>query len=298
MLGGALAVLQAPMFDGLSLDPFSLFDDVAGPAEVGVSGRHVLQALVVTPVIVVFDERLDLGFEVTGPEVVFQQDAVLHGLVPALRCLTAVCLQTARRDLALRLGMERRTAHMDHTLGFDVFSQLAGDVAGSIVRQQARSVMHVGRRTARGNQRKIQRIGDVLGPHRAAQLPGDDVARVIVEHGRQVHPAPPDDLEVGEVGLPHLVHPRGLGVEAIRRLDHHIGRAGDQVMGFQQAVNRRFRHEVALLVGKPHGQLPGRQLGLIQRHPGCQNPTEGSPQATLLSIAAATLERPFPIFLS
>jgi len=30
MLGGALAVLQAPMFDGLSLDPFSLFDDVAG----------------------------------------------------------------------------------------------------------------------------------------------------------------------------------------------------------------------------------------------------------------------------
>ena len=48
MLGGALAVLQAPIFDGLSLDPFSLFDDVAGPAEVGVSGRHVLQALVVT----------------------------------------------------------------------------------------------------------------------------------------------------------------------------------------------------------------------------------------------------------
>ena len=59
MLGGALAVLQAPMFDGLSLDPFSLFDDVAGPAEVGVSGRQVLQALMVTPVIVVFDERLD-----------------------------------------------------------------------------------------------------------------------------------------------------------------------------------------------------------------------------------------------
>ena len=48
MLGGELAVLQAPMFDGLSLDPFSLFDDVAGPAEVGVGGRHVLQALVVT----------------------------------------------------------------------------------------------------------------------------------------------------------------------------------------------------------------------------------------------------------
>jgi hypothetical protein len=27
MLGGQLAVLQAPMFDGLSLDPFALLDD-------------------------------------------------------------------------------------------------------------------------------------------------------------------------------------------------------------------------------------------------------------------------------
>jgi hypothetical protein len=27
MLGGELAVLQAPMLDGLSFDPFTLFDD-------------------------------------------------------------------------------------------------------------------------------------------------------------------------------------------------------------------------------------------------------------------------------
>ena len=27
MLGGELAVLQAPMFDGLAFDPFALFDD-------------------------------------------------------------------------------------------------------------------------------------------------------------------------------------------------------------------------------------------------------------------------------
>jgi hypothetical protein len=33
MLRGELAVLQAPMFDGLSLDPFSLFDDSFGTAE-------------------------------------------------------------------------------------------------------------------------------------------------------------------------------------------------------------------------------------------------------------------------
>jgi hypothetical protein len=31
------------------------------------------------------------------------------------------------------------------------------------------------------------------------QLPGQDVAREVVEHGGQVEPAPADDLEVGEV---------------------------------------------------------------------------------------------------
>ena len=38
----------------------------------------------VAPVIVMLDERLDLGFEIARQEVVFQQDAVLQGLVPAL----------------------------------------------------------------------------------------------------------------------------------------------------------------------------------------------------------------------
>ena len=82
MLGGKLAVLQSLMFDGLSLDPFTLFDDGQGPAEVGVGGRHVVQALVITLVVVMLDERIDLGLEVAGQELVLQQDAVLQGLVP------------------------------------------------------------------------------------------------------------------------------------------------------------------------------------------------------------------------
>ena len=61
MLSGELAVLQAPMFDGLSLDPFALFDDGIGPAEVGVGRGDVVEALVVAPMIVVLDEGLDLG---------------------------------------------------------------------------------------------------------------------------------------------------------------------------------------------------------------------------------------------
>jgi hypothetical protein len=35
ILGSELAVLQAPIFDSLSFDPFALFDDGLRPAEVG-----------------------------------------------------------------------------------------------------------------------------------------------------------------------------------------------------------------------------------------------------------------------
>ena len=48
-------------------------------------------------VVVMIDKGLDLGFEIAGQEVVFQQDAVLQSLMPPL-------------DLALSLGVIRRTA--------------------------------------------------------------------------------------------------------------------------------------------------------------------------------------------
>ena len=112
---------RAPMFEGLAFDPFALADDGLGPAEVGVCGRHVVQALVISLVIVVLDERFDLAFEVAGQEVLFQEDAVLQGLVPAL-------------DLALVLRMERGAAHMAHALGFNVIGQFASDVARASLR--------------------------------------------------------------------------------------------------------------------------------------------------------------------
>jgi len=82
-------VLQAPMFDGLSLDPFALFDDGFGPPEVGVCRRHIVEALV----IVMLTEYLDL----VEQEVILLQDAVPHRLVSAL-------------DLALGLRIEWRAA--------------------------------------------------------------------------------------------------------------------------------------------------------------------------------------------
>ena len=123
MLSGVLAVLQASMFDGLSLDPFSSLDDGCGSAEVSIGGRYIFQALVVAPLVIVLNERLDLLLEVPGQEVVLQEDAVLQGLVPAL-------------NLALCLGMEWSAAHMARAVCLDPLGQFTSDVAGAIVTEQ------------------------------------------------------------------------------------------------------------------------------------------------------------------
>lgn len=76
MLSGLLAVLQAPQVDSVFLDPFSLLQDLIATSEVDIGGCQVLQALMVSSMIVVADEPANLALEVTGKEVVFQQDAV------------------------------------------------------------------------------------------------------------------------------------------------------------------------------------------------------------------------------
>lgn len=116
---------QASRFDGLSFDPFSLFQDGLASPEVDIGGREVLQALVVAPVVVMIDKGVDLLPEIARQIVVFQQDAVLQGLVPTF-------------DLALGLRVIRRTADMIHLLIFQPISQLAGDVARPVVAEQPR----------------------------------------------------------------------------------------------------------------------------------------------------------------
>src|SRR5687768_598734 len=94
---------QAALSDGFAFDPFSFqHDDVAAP-EIDVGGCEIAKALVVAAVVVMIDERRDLPLEITRQEVVFQQDAVLQGLVPSL-------------DLALSLRVARRSARMLHAL--------------------------------------------------------------------------------------------------------------------------------------------------------------------------------------
>ena len=59
-----------------------------------VCGREVVDALVVSLMIVMINECLDLRFEVCREEVVLQQDAVFQGLMPSLDL--ALCLRVIR----------------------------------------------------------------------------------------------------------------------------------------------------------------------------------------------------------
>ena len=83
MLCGDLTVMQAPGFDNLSFDPFSLFQDGLTPSEVDIGRGQIIDALVIAVVVVVIHEGFNAGLKISGEEVVFQQDAVLQGLVPS-----------------------------------------------------------------------------------------------------------------------------------------------------------------------------------------------------------------------
>ena len=120
-------MVQAPPLDGLSFDPFSFQKDGVAPAEIDIGGREVAQALVVTAVIVVLDESLDLSFEVARKIVVLQQDPVLQGLMPSF-------------DLALGLGVIGRTTDVLHVSIIEPFRQLARDITRPIIGQQPRLV--------------------------------------------------------------------------------------------------------------------------------------------------------------
>jgi hypothetical protein len=86
----------------------------------------------------------------------------------------------------------------------------------------------------------------------------DDVAGVIVEDRGQIIPAPANDLEIGKIGLPQRVDCGCLVLKLAGGFHDDEGRAGNQIMGLEQAVNAGLRHEVALGVGKRHRKLSGR----------------------------------------
>src|SRR5690606_40988827 len=102
----------------------ALLEAGSGSAGLGGGWCHVDEAFVVTSVVIMLAEGFDMGLRVTGQEVIFEQDAILEGLMPAL-------------DLALGLGMHRSAAHMAHFPALDIFRQFTRDVARAIIRQRS-----------------------------------------------------------------------------------------------------------------------------------------------------------------
>src|SRR6516165_1083108 len=73
-----LLMQAASLLDGFSFDLFPPFKNGLTAPEVDVSRRQVVQALVISTVVVVPDELLDALFELSWQVVVVQQDPVLH----------------------------------------------------------------------------------------------------------------------------------------------------------------------------------------------------------------------------
>ena len=54
-------------------------------------------------------------------------------------------------------------------------------------------------------------------------------------------------------------------LELLGRLDDDIGRAGDEIVRFQQPIDRGLRDKILCLVREAHRQLPRAEFRLIQR---------------------------------
>ncbi len=108
-------MLQPAFSDCLFLDLLSHLQDLRTATVVDVGWCQVGQALVIAVVVVMVDEGADLALQIPWQEVVFQENPVLHGLVPAL-------------DFALGLRVMRGATDMMHALTLKIFGQIGGDI--------------------------------------------------------------------------------------------------------------------------------------------------------------------------
>lgn len=119
-------MVQAALFDGVSFDPFAFDEDGLAACEVDVGWGEIVEALVVSAMVVVLDEGCDLGFQVLLEVVVFQEDAVLQRLMPTL-------------DLALRLRMTGSAVNLIDLVCLQPFSEIGSDVTRSVAPTEGRT---------------------------------------------------------------------------------------------------------------------------------------------------------------
>ena len=89
-------LLQASILVYLFLDRFPFFKNVLGAVKVDVRGSDVVQAIVIALIVLVIDKDTDLLLQIAWQLVVFQENGVLGGLMPAF-------------DFPLFFGMEWST---------------------------------------------------------------------------------------------------------------------------------------------------------------------------------------------
>ena len=159
----------------------------------------------------------------------------------------------------------------------EVSLEFAREVAGTVVTQEPRPMPDPDLIDSCGGQSMIQDLFHIAGVHGGEELPGDDVAGEGVEHGGQVAPAPADDLEVGEVGLPELMHPASGIFEAVIGLNQDVGRTGNQVVGLEDPVDAGFGNEVALDPGHHQPALRRMDRGVRLRAPDRRAPRPPHP---------------------
>ena len=144
---------------------------------------QVVQAFMISPRVVVVDEVCELPLKVARKIIVFKQDAVFHRAMPAL-------------DLTLRLRMIGLAACVRDLALLEPSLQLCRDVARAVVAEEPRPVPDTDVLQSRRIKRVLQCARNILRTHRPAQPPGDDIAREVVHHRREVVPAPAGDLDV------------------------------------------------------------------------------------------------------
>src|SRR5262249_21485796 len=113
----------ASLLDSFSFDLFPPFENGLAAPEVDVSRRQVVQALVVSTVVVVADELLDALFELSWQVVVVQQDPVFHRAMISL-------------DLALRHRVVSPAADMSDAVVLEPLAKLARHVGWTVIAQQ------------------------------------------------------------------------------------------------------------------------------------------------------------------
>ena len=124
-------MVQAALFDCVAFDPFAFEQDGLAAPKIDVGWGEIVEALVISAMVVVLDKGGDLSFEVLAEEVIFEQDAVLQCLAPAL-------------DLALGLPVAGSAVDLVDLVFLQPFTEIGSDVTRAVVRRQAWAMFDLG----------------------------------------------------------------------------------------------------------------------------------------------------------